>query len=161
MKTRKTIALLIALPLGLLASLSAYISWLFPLKKGSKSSLFVPLWGKILLCRLKETGLQFNIRTPDLALDHDGDIMAGTQYSNDYFYLGVGPVGSDIGSDGVHTQLVTLQDGDIQFTYGRIFDDGYVYLTKKLYGADSVTWKLFINEYKKYSNEIKTIDNEQ
>lgn len=154
MKNSKIIAALILIPLSLTAAVVAYISWLFPLKKGTKSSIFVPLWGKILLCKLATTGLAFKVSTPEMPVESDGTVAAGSKYSNDFFYLSVEGA-ETVTPAGVHTNLVTLQNGDIKFTYGSVFDDGYIYLTKKLYDTETVSWKLFINEYNKYKNDIE------
>ena len=159
MKNRKLIMILILLPLSVTAAVVAYISWLFPLKEGTKSSIFVPLWGKILLCKLATTGLELKISTPEMIVESNNTVATGLKYSNDFFYLSVQGTEA-VTPTGVHTNLVTLQNDDIKFTYGSVFDAGYLYLTKKLYDTETVSWKLFLTEYNKYKNEIKKLKDE-
>lgn len=151
MKNKKLIVMLITIPIVLVAAVVLWLKWLFPLKKGSKSNIFVPLWGKILLCKIAEVGVSFTVT-------HDTPVVSGEQVpvNNDYFTIKLEGAGLS-GVEEVHTGMVTMDNGELNFTYGNIFDDAYVWLTRKLYDTDEVSYSLMLTEYKKYKDKIKTM----
>lgn len=133
MKKTKIIALLIAVPIMLIAAVAAYISWLFPLKKGTKSKIYVPLWGKILLCKFVESPVTYGVA-----------VVSGTTVEN-------------------YTEAYTIDNIWIPyaegsgFRPGNVFDTKYEWLTDYYYDTKEVSYNLFLTEYRKYKDKIKNM----
>ena len=135
MKNRKLIAALILLPLSVFAAAAAYISWLFPLKKGTKNRIFVPIWGKILLCRFADQPLKAGVAVVSISSGDTIDVSEPESYE-------------------------TLSIEDIGFSVGNVFDEKYVFMTQHYYDTDKVSYKLFLTEYNKYKDKIKNLQDE-
>lgn len=148
---------MVTIPILIISIIAIYINRLFPLHLGSKSRIFVPLWGKILICKLAEEnikltithtteGVQVNDETKYIPANNDLYVIQLEDNRNNSNPLIV-----------LHTQLVSLTNDKLSFTYGYVFDDAYDWLTHQLYNTNKVSWDLMLQEWSKYKKQIKNM----
>ena len=147
---------MVTIPILIISIIAIYINKLYPLHLGSKSRIFVPLWGKILICKLTAENIKFTITHTNEGVQVNDE----TKYipaNNDLYVIQLEDNRNNSNTTSVHTQLVSLTNDKLSFTYGYVFDDAYEWLTQQLYNTNKVSWDLMLKEWAKYKQQIKNM----